>query len=123
MSFKSQDFYDSFMDHFDPLLEKQEYELTTLQEINLERKRFNYSELKPFTFQRVGQTLVFDWKENGWSQSTVDLSKVDDSIALAFAFPLSLAFTFAFAEGKFKKISSCFSRACNIKTVIIDGEE
>ena len=101
--------FNSFMHYFNQMEAGVKCELTCLNEINKVRKEYSYLELKPFTFQRVGQTLVFDWKGNNWGESTVDLSKVDNNFAVAAAFPLAFAFTLAqltlaFTEGKFRKI-------------------
>lgn len=113
---------------FDSLEEDVDYKMTndTFTELNKFRKEHGYSVMTPFTFRKEKNNLVFNWKNNNWSNSTIKIDRTDSSLALALtlAFPFAIArvtfaFALAFAENRIQKVK----KTCEGQTVTIEGIE
>lgn len=118
---KPGDINNSCLEALNSMEEGVRYELTpdALEYVNTIRKEHGYNSIKPFSFTKDNNRLIFDWEENGWENSVIRIDKEDFTLAFALAFPLAFAFafTFAFAEGRFQKVSS----SCDGKVVEIEG--
>lgn len=104
----------SLLEVFQSMLEQQEYELKpeAFEQINAARTGLGYSSVQPFSFRRQAGVLIFDWKQNNWRESRVELSTDSSNGALALSFTfiafassgLSLALALAFAENQIQPV-------------------
>ncbi len=110
----------SILEVFNSMKEGVSYTLTdkAFQEFNQIRKKYGYDEVKPFSFQKIGKELVFNWEANKWNENRVLMDDLGGlAFALARSFPFTSALPFAFAENQIQEKQV----TCDGKIVEIEG--
>ena len=113
----------SFLEVFNSMESDIPYEFNSkaFENLNVVRKKHNYSQFKPFSFQRDKNKLIFNWLENNWSPTIVEIDCESPNAYVAFAVSyFAFAFACAVAENQIQKVKK---DTCDGEIVEIKGKK